>query len=114
MKKYLCNYRTAVNWRNNNYILCNNIGEIDPSVYSNVRFNPEDEEGNTIDIYQYYLSDASEADVEYLEKTFGLLFSYSELLDVYVLCVGHFGTSWSYVYCETTNELAECQLGETR
>ena len=35
----------------------------------------EDEEGNTIDIYQYYLSDASEADVEYLEKTFGLLFS---------------------------------------
>jgi hypothetical protein len=79
-----------------------------------MRFDLEDDEGNIRDIYQWYLTDCSESDVEYLEKTFGLLFTYSDNLDLYILCVDHFGTSWDYVYCETSNEYAARQLGESK
>ena len=38
MKTYKTNYSVAVNWCNNALILCNNITEIDPSIYDNMRF----------------------------------------------------------------------------
>ena len=38
----------------------------------------------------------------------------SKLLEVFVLCVDHYGTSWDYVYCETTNENAARKLGECK
>lgn len=43
MKTYKTNYSVAVNWCNNAFILCNNITEIDPSVYDNMRFELFDE-----------------------------------------------------------------------
>ena len=99
---------------NNSYILCNEIVEKDFSVYENVRFPLEDEEtGEMTEIYQWFLTDCSESDVQYLEETFGLLFS-SDLLDLYILRVPHYGTSWGYVYCETTNEYAARELGESK
>jgi hypothetical protein len=112
MKKYVTNYRVAVNWCGNSYVLCNNIAIIDETIWENMRFDTFDEEGNPIDVYQWYISDCSESDVEYLEETFGLLFTYSDLLGCYILCVDHWGTSWDYVYCETTNEYAKRELGE--
>jgi hypothetical protein len=92
--------------------MCNNIPEIDPTIWDNMRFGLEDEDGNCIEIYQWLISDASEDDVRYLESTFGLKFTYSELLDCFILCVDHYGTSWDYVYCETSNEYAKRELGE--
>lgn len=97
-------YYVAVNYLNNSYILCNNITEIDPSVYDNMRFSYYDEDDNAIDIYQWYLTSAYESDVEWLEKSFGLLFTYSDLLDCFVLCVDHFGTSWHGVSCDCFND----------
>lgn len=97
---YYTDYRTAVNWCGNDYVLCNNIAELDSTIYDNARFEWKE---NT-DIFQWYLTDANTDTIEYLEKTFGLLFTYSELLDLYVLCVDHFGTSWSYVPCEVLSE----------
>ena len=38
-KKFGTNYRVATQWRNNSYVLCNNIVEIDPSVIYNARFS---------------------------------------------------------------------------
>lgn len=112
-KFYNTNYAVAVNWCNNNYILQNNICEIDPSVFDNMRFNIEDEEtGEYHEIFQWFITDASDADVEYLEKEFNLKFSYSDLLDHYVLCVDHYGTAWDYVYWTTTNEHAAAELGQ--
>ena len=71
------------------------------SVYDNMRFQDYDEETDSYtEIYQWFISDCSEDDVEYLERNFGLLFTYSDLLDKYILCVDHFGTSWDYVHCE--------------
>lgn len=111
--KYGTNYKVAVHWLNNSLILCNEI-QNDMSIYDNMRFDLEDEEGNIHDIYQWYLTDCSESDVEYLEKTFGLLFTKSDNLDLYILCVDHFGTAWDYVYCETSNEYAARALGESK
>lgn len=87
-------YKTAVEWLGNSIILQNNIVDIDESVYENMHFDD-----SATEIYQWFITDFSEHDVKWLEDTFGLLFSYSNLLDQYVLCVDHFGTAWSHVPC---------------
>ena len=113
-KKFRTNYRVATQWCNNSYVLCNNIVTIDPTVFDNARFSFWEDESETEyrEIYQWFITDCSESDVNYLEEAFGLLFTYSELLDCYILCVDHYGTSWDYVYCETSNEYAKRELGE--
>lgn len=103
MSKYTT-YRIATKWLNNSYILANSIAE-EEGFWEECRFNLYDENDNFIDIYQYYITDASLDDVEYLEKNFGLKFSYSNKLDLFVLCVDHYGTSWDYVSCEISGEL---------
>ncbi len=100
-------YAIAVNWLNNDFVLCNNITEVDPSIFDNMRFDELNEYGDPIDIYQYYITDASQDDVEYLEKNFNLKFTYSDLLDSFVLCVDHWGTGWDYVSCDCSEELIE-------
>lgn len=100
IKPYYTTYAEAIKWLRNNYILCNNIVDIDQSVYENMRFSNYDEETDSYtEIYQWFISDCNEDDVEYLEKNFGLLFTYSDLLDKYILCVDHWGTSWDGVHC---------------
>ena len=97
---YITNYNTAIHYCGNHYILCNNIVDIDSNLYENILLdNPEDE---FPEIYQWYISDCSEYDVEYLREHFpGIIFAYSELLDLYILCVTHYGTSWDSVPWET-------------
>ena len=57
----------------------------------------DDESDSYTEIFQWFISDCTESDVEYLEKYFDLKFTYSDMLDCYILCVTHFGTSWDYV-----------------
>lgn len=103
----ITNYFDAVHYFGNSFVLCNNIPEIDGSVYDNMEFSSYDEETDTYkDIYQWFLTDCSKMDVEYLSRRFGLLFTYSDLLDVYVLCVDHYGTMWKGVPV-TDNEPTE-------
>jgi hypothetical protein len=114
-KEMYTNYRVATKWLNNSYILCNHIGDIDQTIWDNMRFDMYDDEvGIYREIYQWFISDCNESDVQYLEDTFGLLFTYSELLECYILCVDHYGTNWDYVTCETTNEYAVRELGEQK
>ena len=96
-------YATAVNWLNNSRILCNDICRIDETFWDNCRF--ELEEG--VEIFQFFLTNCTQSDVEFLEEHFGLLFAYSELLDLYVLCVNHYGTNWDSVECYTDLENAK-------
>ena len=94
-------YAEAVKWLNNSLVLCNNIPDVDSSVWENTRFSTYDEETEEYtEIYQWYITDCNESDVEYLEKHFGLLFTYSDVLDTFILCVDHYGTSWNYVHCK--------------
>lgn len=104
---YRTNYRTAAKWLNNSLILCNEIMQ-EETFWENCRF----ELSEPTEIYQTYLTDCNLSDVEYLEKHFGLIFSYSEKLDLFVLCVDHYGTSWDYVSWTTDLEAAARGLGE--
>jgi len=109
--KYSTNYATAVNWLHNNYILCNNIVEVDPAMeYNEELYDEENDEYH--EIYQFYLSDCSEDDIQFLREHFGLLFAQSPLLNLYVLLVDHYGTSWDYVPCDTDLESAKRELGQ--
>ena len=73
-------------------ILCNNVAEIDNSIWDNVEnLNSEDDE-----IYQYYLCNLSKCDKEALID-YGIIVSYSDMLDLDVIMVDHWGTSWDYV-----------------
>ena len=102
MNKRFTTYNKAVKFLGNDLVLCNNIVDIDDCL--DFRFSLEDEDGNQVDIFQYFLTDCSEDDVEFLEKTFNLLFAYSEKLDLFVLCVNHYGTSWDYVSIEVLDD----------
>ena len=93
-------YSDAVKRFNNSLILCNSIVDNDSSILENCRFDWEDEEGNLIDIYQWYITDCTTEDVRYLEDWYGLLFSYSNMLDCWILCVDHWGTPWRGVMIE--------------
>lgn len=108
-------YKEAVNWLHNNLIMQNNICEIDNEVYDYMRFDTYNEDDRTYtEIFQWFLTDCSKDDVEYLERYFGLLFTYSPLLDKYILCVDNLGTSWDYVACPVygnkgTNDYPHCK-----
>lgn len=111
--QYTTNYYVATHWLHNNLILCNEITEADESVFENCRFSLYDEETEREhEIFQFFITDCTEDDMEWLEEHFGLLFTYSNLLDKYILCVDHFGTSWDYVPCETDIENAQAKEGE--
>lgn len=96
-------YLKAVNWLHNQRIHCDNILDIDPSVIDNARFSFE-EDGVKVEIFQWFLTDASEEDVEWLEKSFKLKFSYSNKLELFVLCVDHCGTPWDAVDWKCYND----------
>lgn len=144
MKTYKTNYKVAIDWCKLNLVLCNNIAEIDPTVWENLGKQPqleeeeedwgvqvapdlvneyevpenedyeeEEEEEDEPQIYQWYITSANKDTVEYLSKRFGLWFTYSDLLDCYVLCVTHWGTGWDYVDWVTTNPIAARHLGES-
>jgi hypothetical protein len=78
-------------------ILCNNITDIDESIYDNLEWQPdeEDDDWEYPEIYQFYLVDTDSYFFEEYKENF--LMSYSDKLDLWVLCVGHFGTSWKYI-----------------
>lgn len=57
----------------------------------------EDEDGYVceVDIYQYYIISSYDADT--LKDYTNELVIYYEELDLYLLCVTHYGTGWDYV-----------------
>ena len=110
-------YRTIIERFIGDIVLCNNIVNVDGSIYDNMQngfyyrdvetgeektqeeYN-NDESGKIdieyCDIYQYYLCNVSKYEEEQLIKA-GVILSYSDMLETDVLCVDHFGTSWDYV-----------------
>lgn len=100
----LISYKDAVEYLGNRLIVCNNIADVDENLFENFDLCNSDEE-----FYQYYLTDCSKDDAERLRAWFGLNFLYSEKLNLYVLAVDHFGTSWDYVSCAVYDKsVADC------
>lgn len=73
-----------------NIVLCNNINDLDTTIWDNAENLTDDE------IYQYYLCDLSQYDKQALVD-YGIIVSYSDMLDLDVIMVDHWGTSWDYV-----------------
>lgn len=104
-------YYTAVHWLRSAFILCNEIVENDESVIENIEYpewtNGDEEEVDRIEIFQWFLTDMDEGDKEWMQKNFpDLIFSYSDKLDLWILCVDHFGTMWNGVPTTTNCENA--------
>jgi len=95
-------------------ILCNQIAQADENYYDNLE-NGEFEscecektgcdiwgqaghEKIQNEIYQYYLITKNGAD--YLKRNTNEIVFYSDLLDVYVWGITHFGTGWDCVYTD--------------
>ena len=55
----------------------------------------EDEYGNFLEVYQYYI--ISDSGARFLEEYTDELVFYNQTLDMYIWGVTHFGTSWDYV-----------------
>ena len=82
-----------------NLLLCNNIVNVEEYLFDDVVAGDFDYEDD-VEIYQYYLFNCSDYDLERIKEDTDLLVFYSEKLDLYVLGVTHFGTSWDYVFCD--------------
>lgn len=97
--------RLIKRYTDNNIILCNNINGLDDTIWDNIQGEHEKVE----DIYQYYLCNLDEYSRNKLVE-FGVIVSYSEMLELDVIMVDHFGTSWDYVMTdvEWSENFEEC------
>ena len=79
-----------------NKVLCTGIPDIDPSIWENIEHGSLwDEDGEPIEIYQYYLIDERLKSI--LEEWTDEIILYSEMLGAYVWGIPFWGTSWDYV-----------------
>lgn len=100
-KTMYTDFSTAATWGGTNLILCNNLPEIDPECAEEAYTTLYDEENDEYpEIFQWYLTDLSDGAKNWQEKTFDIKYVYSSVLDLYVMPVTHYGTSWKYVPCE--------------
>lgn len=123
---YSTTYAVAASWGGCETILCNNVAYIDENLfdetigYEPISYEDEDEEEEGYEedrypeIYQFYLTNCSEDYCRFLNEHFGLMFAYSEILDLWVLLVDHCGTSWDYVEIETDLATASAPLGTVK
>ena len=86
-------YKRIIDRYISDLVLSNEVANLEPyeELYDNMQNGYED-----MEIYQYYVCNLTEFEKEKLLE-YGIILSYSNVLDVDVLCVDHFGTSWDYV-----------------
>ena len=80
-----------------NMVLCNDIIKLDDDVFIENVCEATSEGDSFMDVYQYFITDCSDGDVDYLRRRYELRFAWCEKLSVWVLLVTHCGTMWSGV-----------------
>lgn len=99
-------YKRIVERFANDMVLCNNIVNIDETIWDNVANGYEE-----MDIYQYFLCNLGEYGKEKLIE-YDVIVSYSDMLECDVIMVDHWGTSWDYVMTDVKwTENIEERLG---
>ena len=89
-------------------VLCNNIKNIEEDFWDNIQVNGEI--GDYEEFYQFYLCNLTEFEKDTL-LDYGIILSYSNMLELDILCVDHFGTSWDYVMTDVkwSTDWKECE-----
>ena len=110
---YVASYKQVLDYIlgvNCNLLLCNDIvnlqdEQLDADIYD---ASYDEEEDRYKDIYQFFLCNVSEFDID-INNELGtpLLLGYCDTLDVDVLMVDHFGTGWDYVGTDVVLEIRE-------
>ena len=99
LKEKRTTYRDMIDFCCDGMILNNDIiGELSKHDFYFDTFcgvDSDEELDEWAEIYQYYIINYSDA--ERLAKYTNELVMYNESLDLYILCVTHWGTSWDYV-----------------
>lgn len=115
-RDYSTTYAVATSYRGGSLILCNNIDQVDKELlYGNtIGLEDAEETADPQEIHQYYLTSWGEDEAEYLNKHFGLMFAYSEVLGLWVLLVDHCGASWCSVEAKTDIREAQAPLGTAK
>ena len=101
------NYMTLTDFIFTDMILCNNIVRYSDNWDLELEEEYDEETGEYIEIYQYYIVNVDTWRLEeykkYLQETnisSDLNLWYDNELDIYILGVSHYGTSWDYVPTE--------------
>lgn len=104
-------YKSIIDRYFSDLVLCNDIIKVDYELEDIIGTQFDEEWNDPIDIYQYYIANITEWNIEQLQELMAenndnsILLMYSNVLNVYILGVTHFGTSWDYV--PTSIELTE-------
>ena len=107
MNSNIVNYKTLTDFIFTDMILCNNIVNYSDNWDLELNEEYDEETGEYIEIYQYYIVNVDTWRLEeykkYLQETnisSDINLWYDNELDVYILGVSHYGTSWDYVPTE--------------
>lgn len=108
-------YKRLINRISNNIWLFNNAPKLSEYDFEfEIGSDYDEEAGEFIEFYQYYLIDINPYMIEKLQKLKckDIVIAWSEKLEEYVLMVDHFGTSWDYVLTdiEYTTKYEEADL----
>ena len=98
-------YGTLVREFIGSVLRCNNIMEKDEYLFDNIIVG---DIGENTEIFQAYLCDVADYNIDQLrelQNDSDIILAYSELLELHVLLVTHYGTHWDYV--PTSVELTE-------
>ena len=87
-------YRRIIDRYISDLVLCNEIANIEEFIEGQLYDTYGELED--LEIYQYYVCNLTEFEKETLQE-YGILLAYSNKLEVDILCVDHWGTSWDYV-----------------
>lgn len=83
-------------------VLCNNIVRVDEELeWDNYDLVYDEEEDRFVEIFQYFLT--YERDKELFERL-GYPTAWSNVLEVWVVGITHFGTGWDYVLTDVPIE----------
>lgn len=103
LKSGKISYMRAVEMYIGDIVLCNNIADIDFSIFENIKntgyYDGEKEEEDEYyqkEYHQYYLCNINSRAEDILKDT-NVIISYSDPLECDVLMVDNAGTSWDYV-----------------
>lgn len=98
------NFRTLVNFLFTDMVLCNNITKDYEYFTTELGDDYDEETGESVEVYQYFIVEYDNWRIEqyqnWLEENAresDIILYYDNRLEVYVLGVTHFGTSWDCV-----------------